>query len=503
MENNNYETADNDLQTAAFDEEAARCNRTAMICHTVEIVIISLAYILEFVKGARTLQYVLLTILIGAVGPVIEWIAYSKKPDTKAIKHMLAICFGIFYIFIMLTTDSTLAFTYAIPMFIAIAVFNDYRYSIPVNVLCVVVNCIQGGIFIAKGVYSTSDLAGLEIQIIVMIIVAIYSIYTCKVLEHNNRKKLGQIQQYGDNTTAILNNTMEVSGKIGERINVIDSKIKALDEAISSTREAMHEVTVGSGDTAEAVQKQLQMTEDIQRKVDAVQDGAAKILNDIHESQNAVVDGNSNVSALIERVNTSVEDGKTVNKELEELKSIMSDMNSVVDIITGITSQTSLLALNASIEAARAGEAGKGFAVVATEISKMAGETQDAAVKITDMISNVSEAINRVVDVTAKMVDEIAGQHEAAVNTEESFKRIQNNSAGIDSSSKMLSEIIEQLAKANSEIVDSVSTISAISEEVSAHASDTYEISEQNIQTVGEVVSISDELKSLTAKLNS
>jgi methyl-accepting chemotaxis protein len=100
------------------------------------------------------------------------------------------------------------------------------------------------------------------------------------------------------------------------------------------------------------------------------------------------------------------------------------------------------------------------------------------------------------------MVDEIAGQHEAAVNTEESFRRIKDSSAGIDSSSKMLSEIVDQLAQANREIVDSISTISAISEEVSAHASDTYEISEQNIQTVGEVVSISDELKDLTAKLN-
>jgi methyl-accepting chemotaxis protein len=487
---------------AAIDEEYARCNKAAMICHTVEITVISLAYILEFVKGARSLPYVLLTIIIGAVAPILEWITYSKKSDSGVIKHYLAIGFGIFYVFIMLTTDNTLAFVYAIPMFIAIAVFNDYRFSIPVNVLCVVVNCIQAGIFLSKGIYTTDNLAGLEIQVLVMIIVAIYSIYSCKVLEHNNRSKLNKIQEYGEHTTEILDNTMEVSGKISERINVIDSKIKELDNAIGATREAMHEVTVGSGDTAEAVQKQLQMTEDIQRKVDDVKNGADKILVDIKEAQNAVTDGNSNVSTLINRVNTSVEDGKTVTTQLEQLKSNMSEMNSVVDIITGITSQTSLLALNASIEAARAGEAGKGFAVVATEISKMANETQDAAVKITDMIGNVSEAINGVVDVTAQMVDEIAGQHEAAMNTEESFRRIKDSSAGIDSSSKMLSEIVDQLAQANREIVDSISTISAISEEVSAHASDTYEISEQNIQTVGEVVSISDELKDLTAKLN-
>lgn len=491
-----------DVETGSvIDIGMARCNKTAAICHTAEILAISLAYIVEYIKGARTLSYVLLTILIGVAAPLLEWFFYSKKRDTAMVKHILGYGFGIFYIFIMLTTNNTLAFTYAIPMFIAISVFNDFKFSIPVNIGCLLVNCVQAVLFINKGVYTKDNLAGLEIQVLVMIIIAIYSMYTCKVLETNNAAKLRTIKEHSDNTDMILDNTMEISGKIGERINMIDSKIRELDEAVSATREAMHEVTVGSGDTAEAVQKQLEMTEDIQHKVENVKNGTEQIVTDVKETQNAVIDGNNNVSALIEKVNTSVEDGKTVTGELEQLKSIMSDMNSVVDIITGITSQTSLLALNASIEAARAGEAGKGFAVVATEISKMAGETKDAAVKITDMIGNVSDAINRVVDVTAKMVDEIEGQHEAAVNTEESFNQIKASSSSINESSRMLSDIVEKLAKANDEIVDSVSTISAISEEVSAHANDTFQISEKNSHTVGEVVGISDELKELTAKL--
>lgn len=493
-----------DIQTEPeINQELAKCNKTAAICHTVEIIVISLAYIMEYFKGTRTLPYVLLTIVIGMAAPALEWFFYNRKHDTTMVKHVLGYGFGLFYIFIMMTTNNTLVFTYVVPMFIAISVFNDYKFSIPVNVCCVLVNCVQAVIFIKNGVYTMDNLAGLEIQILVMIIIAAYSMYSCKVLEQNNSAKLKKIKEHGDKTAVILHNTMEVADKMGERIHVIDSKIKELDEAISATREAMHEVTVGSGDTAEAVQKQLEMTEDIQHKVDDVRGSTDQIITDIMEAQSAVSQGNNNVSVLIERVNTSVEDGKMVTNELEQLKAIMSDMNSVVDIITGITSQTSLLALNASIEAARAGEAGKGFAVVATEISKMAGETQDATVKITDMIGNVSDAINRVVDVTAKMVEEISGQHEAAVNTEESFNQIKSSSSSIDESSKMLSDIVEKLAKANKEIVDSVSTISAISEEVSAHANDTFQISEQNSHTVGEVVEISDELKELTAKLNS
>ena len=93
-------------------------------------------------------------------------------------------------------------------------------------------------------------------------------------------------------------------------------------------------------------------------------------------------------------------------------------------------------------------------------------------------------------------------RHDSAAKTEESFKNIERNSADIADNSRYLSEIIEHLSSANSEIIDSISTISAISEEVSAHANDTYGISEKNSQVVGEVVAISTELKNLTAQLN-
>ena len=110
--------------------EMARCNKVGMVCHTIVSAAIGIAYLAEFAKGSRTLLYVLFTIVIGIASPVAEWIVYKKDKNSTHIKHFIGYGFAIFYIFIMFTTNNKLAFTYVIPMLIAITVYNDYKYSI-------------------------------------------------------------------------------------------------------------------------------------------------------------------------------------------------------------------------------------------------------------------------------------------------------------------------------------------------------------------------------------
>lgn len=482
--------------------ELERSNRVAMICHTVEAAVISAAYIGEFARGARVLWYVLLTILLAFIPVTAEWILYKKSADSKNIKHAISYGFAIFYIFIMLTTTNTLAFVYVIPMLIAVTVYNDYKYSIPINIGVIIVNAVQVLMFFRNGTYTKSDMSSVEIQLLVIVMISLFSMYASKTLEINNRIKLKKIEEQGAVTEKILNNTMTISNEMVSDIEEIDKKISMLGESVDATREAMAEVNTGSTDTAEAVQRQLEMTEDIQKKVETVEVGAKGIIDSIDQTRKAVEDGNNNVESLVGHVKESVDSGRRVTEQLAQLNEDMEKMNSIVDIITEITSQTSLLALNASIEAARAGEAGKGFSVVASEISKMADGTQDATVKITDLISNVSEAISDVVEVTGNMIEMIEGQNKVTAKTAESFKTIEQNTEDIFENSNRLAGIVSELASDNKKIVDSVSTISAISEEVAAHASHTFSASEQNSSTVNEVVTISGELRDLAQKLN-
>ncbi len=200
------------------------------------------------------------------------------------------------------------------------------------------------------------------------------------------------------------------------------------------------------------------------------------------------------MAELIRQVQISEASGKQVVEELHALEENTNQMHSIVEMINEVADQTSLLALNASIEAARAGEAGRGFAVVATEISGLAAQTQSATGNITGLIDSIVTSLKAVVDAVENLVEATNRQAEGAQSAVEGFELIEQKTISINESSDQLNQIVALLADANNEIVESIQNISAITEEVSAHASETYTVSEKNTEVVSNVSAIVDVL---------
>lgn len=483
------------------DYELARENTVAMNCHFLVCGIISIAYFVEFLKGDGTLLYVLATIIL-AMGPVVgEIICYKKQHDTKMIKHFVGIGYAILYTFVMFTTNNHFTFVYVIPMLIAITVYNDFKYSLPIEVGVVIVNVIQLALFFKRGIYTKADMASVEIQFFVIVLICGIQLYVSIVAEKLNQKKLAELKAEHEKTEELLTRIMDTSDKMTQQITESAQKTASLGESMQAMKESMEEVNSGSNDTAEAVQSQLNQTEEIQAMVEQVEKGTENIIDSMNQNKEAIAQGNANVGILVKQAEETVESGKKVTEELSQLDTYMSQMNSILDIINSITSQTSLLALNASIEAARAGEAGRGFAVVASEISQMAQQTKDSTVQISQLIENVSNAIQMVVEVSGSMISMIESQNETTEKTAESFTVIEKNSDNVYGQSNELAAYVTKLADANKKIVDSISTISAISEEVAAHASDTLSATESNNVNVEELAALSGQLETLAQEL--
>ena len=261
------------------DYELARENTVAMNCHFLVCGIISIAYFVDFLKGDGTLLYVLATIIL-AMGPVVgEIICYKKQHDTKMIKHFVGIGYAILYTFVMFTTNNHFTFVYVIPMLIAITVYNDFKYSLPIEVGVVIVNVIQLALFFKRGIYTKADMASVEIQFFVIVLICGIQLYVSIVAEKLNQKKLAELKAEHEKTEELLTRIMDTSDKMTQQITESAQKTASLGESMQAMKESMEEVNSGSNDTAEAVQSQLNQTEEIQAMVEQVEKGTENIFD--------------------------------------------------------------------------------------------------------------------------------------------------------------------------------------------------------------------------------
>ena len=425
--------------------------------------IISVTYILEFVRGAHSLPYILIVLALALITPIAQQIILKANPASTAIAHLLSIGYGAFYTFILLTATNNLVFVYVLPMFIVVLVYNDWKFIMKVAFACVGVNIVQIIVFLANGTYTMAENSvAIEIQLLVMVIISIYMTFVARLMQKNSDIRVDVIAEQSRKTEKTMALTLDVSNKMAENITTVGGKMLELNDAANTTKESMGEVNAGATDTAEAVQRQITLTGNIQTRVDEVQEGTDLILSSVQNAEQAVHEGSQNINALVSQVEDSISSGKEVTRQLGELQANMERISSVVDMIGSIAQQTTMLSLNASIEAARAGESGKGFAVVATEMTKMADETGQATSQIASMLDEFSSTITNVVKVTTDMIDKIDAQHASTEAAAKSFESIAESSGSIANASSELRTGVMNLAEANKEIVDSISTISSI-----------------------------------------
>ncbi len=476
-------------------------NCTVALCYLVIGIIIGSMYILEFFKGNRSLGYSLLVAGLSIIPSVACFVHTLRNMESPYTKYIVGICYPILYAVVIFTTTNRLVFTYSIPILIIFTVYMDYKFSIQESIGAVIVNIIQVIYFAATTGLDKEGIVMSEIQIFVIILISAFNILLSQAILHINAIKTQKIVEEKDKATNMMSTIMNVADTIGNHIDVMQEKMKVLENSVDSTRSAMEEVNTGITETANSMQEQLESTEDIQSHISHAEEKSSNISTNMKDAQKVLSVGKDSIVKLRNHIADTEKSNNEAIQELGTLESFTEKMKSIVDVIENVTTQTSLLALNASIEAARAGEAGKGFAVVASEITSLANQTQEATVDIAELIENFSEELVSVIQIINVLVDNISEQGIIVKETTKSFENIAKYTDSVQTQVEGLGNDIERLLAANTSIVNNVQTVSAISEQVSAHSNETLESSTQNKEIVDTFVGVVDELSAKVMEL--
>lgn len=481
--------------------ERAYVNKTAIIGHTIVDTVLVLAYALELIKGSRTVGYFAVFAIMCIVPVAVEWILYKKNPENTLVQHLMGILYGVLYVFVIFTTNSILPFTYAFPMFMVIILYRDVRASVLIGVGAVLGNAAYVTYHAFTVGYSPAEMPDVEIRMAAIILTSGFMVFTAGAVKKVNLEKLKLIQSQSDSAKEMMQRVLQTSDSMIGGIGAAADKVDQLGDSMQQIHDSMNEVSTGSTETAEAVQAQLERTERIQEYIASVKRTAARIGQNMTETTQKVGEGKVQMGTLSDRVEQSNAANQQVLEQMKELNEYTNQMNSIIEAITSIADNTSLLALNASIEAARAGESGKGFAVVAGQISELANQTKTATVNVTSLISNINKEL---LDVEKAVEAVAAGNHANAESTRVvggSFTGIAKGAEEVEQQTRELMGIVAELETANADIVENIQTISAITEEVSAHAGETYDSCDKNAALVDEVTRIVENLNQDAQKL--
>ena len=483
------------------DAESSR-NNTAIVGIIIMNVILALAYLIEVVKGTRTIASYAIVALCCILPVVLCLLFYARKKNSRAVRYIGGIGFMCLYAYIMFTTTTDITFCYVIVMYVILMVYGDMKYSIFLGVYALIINVLS---IVTKasvaGGLTPQQITNAEVMLACIILTTIFGVMAVKKIAAINTANLVKAEEEKEKAASLLDTILKVAAHITENIEEAYIATEDLEKAIEATQRAMDDLNQGTAQAADAIEQQQQDTEEISQYIQEVEAASEAMGNAMMESQQCLGEGQQIMRQLQEQVKNSEEHSAVVAKEMDELKSYADQMQIVMKLISNVARQTGLLALNASIESARAGEAGRGFSVVATEISSLAGQTSEATGDIDKLITRITQSVDRVAYAVDELIESNKLQNEYVAVTARSFEGIEGHTMEIAAQAEVLQAQISAVSCSNEQIIGQIEHISGITEEVTASAEETLVTCNENRDSIAKVMqvmhSLSEEAESL------
>ena len=403
------------------------------------------------------------------------------------------------YVVIALFNASTYTFLYGFIFIIMSLMFFNLRLTVLGTSVVLICNIIRQ---ITR--FDKSDPEYMSNAIVIMftlILVMVVSVTTTKLMLMFNKESVESIQDAAAKQAESNTKMVAIADQVSENFEDAMGMIDKLKECVNTNHFSMQNIADSSMNTAQNIQKQAEMCVDIQHISDSTGKEIQQMLDASDRTSATIGEGESEIAEL-KAQSANVQKASQVTVEvIERLTARVNEVQNIVGSILQISSQTNLLALNASIEAARAGEAGKGFAVVADEIRQLSEQTKAASDNIIMIINELNEDTQLANESIENSVASVQKQNEMIDNTGKRFADINAEMKELAGNIRNTERSMQAILKSTDAISDSVSQLSATSEEVAAASTEGVRTSETSVAHMNECNAVLQNIFELAQEL--
>lgn len=456
----------------------------------VMVFILSAGFIIEYLRGARSLTFIIPVLLIGFLSVSASTVLFRLRPQHHYIRYIAFIGFFAMYVPTLLSATTDVTFSFIFPLAALFCVYIDRWF---ISLVCFLILLLNGyyvwnrfqatdQAVVGEQAYSQFTTAMLIHTFVILLFLfsALAIVYVFSRLKKAMDDKMWEVNQARTAELKLHEELVAIAKVLDVNSREVYSIVTKQYDSSQSVLMAIQEINLGSVNNMETIQEQTASVLSIQGQVEETAALSSQMEQEAQYTEEIAHKGLCMIEQLAAKSSQAEVNSIEVSGLIGQVNRKVTQIQEISKHIFSIAGQTNILSLNASIEAVRAGEVGRGFNVVAQEVRKLAEQTKALSSSIEEITDSLSEDSMKSVDQVEQLRSMSSEQRTLVQQSGELFHAISENVSSVKQRISSVNHNITEIVHSNTKMSGAIRNISAVSEQTLGRTQDTNHTIEQH-----------------------